>query len=46
MIERKFGLEDITVAVKGKKGYVSVVGDFKDILHKIITYFFSNPRDI
>jgi hypothetical protein len=32
MIERKFGLEDITVAVKGKKGYVSVVGDYSEIV--------------
>ena len=32
MIERKFGLEDIAVAVKGKKGYVSVVGDYSEIV--------------
>ena len=32
MVERKFSLEDINVVVKGKTGYVSVVGDYTDIV--------------
>ena len=32
MIERKFGLEDIEILVKGKKGYVSIVGDHSEIV--------------
>ena len=32
MVERKFDLEDIVLSVKGKKGYVSIVGDHSEIV--------------